>query len=130
MRSRSLTHVASRIWAVIAAAVTVLSATAVLAQTMPAGQQDMAMMRKMAAADQKLEQLVATMNAAKGEDKVTAIAAVVTELTAQRAAMQEHMRTHCAAMMTSMHPAAAVAKKEPETGAGTEADHAAHHPDK
>lgn len=130
MRNRSLTHVASRIWAVIAAAVTVLSATVVLAQSTPAGQQDMAMMRKMAAADQKLEQLLATMNAAKGEEKVAAIAAVVTELTAQRAAMQEHMRTHCAAMMASMHGAAPAAKKEPETGAGREADHAGHHPDK
>ena len=130
MRSKSVTHAAARIWAVIAAALTVLSATAVLAQSMPAGQQDMAMMRKMAAADQKLEQLLATMNSAKGEEKVTAIAAVVTELTAQRAQMQEHMRTHCAAMMTSKHGAAAVAKKEPETGAGAEADHTAHHPDK
>ena len=88
------------------------------------------MMKKMAAADQQLDDLLARMNVARGEEKVAAIAAVVTELTAQRAQMQEHMRTHCAAKMSSMHGSAEMAKKEPETGAGTEADHAAHHPEK
>lgn len=40
----------------------------------------------------KLDQLVAAMNAATGEAKVDAIAAVVNEMAAQHKMMHEHMR--------------------------------------
>lgn len=43
--------------------------------------------------DQKLEELVAKMNAAQGEAKVDAIAAVLNELVAQRKQMRQHMGT-------------------------------------
>jgi len=40
----------------------------------------------------KLEQLVAAMNAATGEAKVDAIAAVVNEMAAQHKMMHDHMK--------------------------------------
>jgi predicted metalloendopeptidase len=49
------------------------------------------MMDEMKAADAKLDQLVQQMNAASGEAKVTATAAVVTELVRQQKSMHEHM---------------------------------------
>ena len=49
------------------------------------------MMADMKAADEKLAALVATMNTAKGDAKVTALAQVVSELVVQHKAMHEHM---------------------------------------
>lgn len=49
------------------------------------------MMADMKAADEKLSALLATMNTAQGDAKVTAIAQVVNELVLQQKAMHEHM---------------------------------------
>lgn len=137
-----------RIASAIAAVTVALSTTLVLAQT-PAAQKEMAehqqkmaeqkaMMAKMAAADQKLAGLVATMNAAKGEGKVVAMAAVINELVAQRTHMQEQMRmqggmmermmTHMSAMHGSGGATTDKAPAKPKDA--TEADHGAHHPEK
>jgi len=75
-----------------------------------------AMMAKMAAADQRLADLAARMNAATGEDKVAAMAAVLNELVAQRKQM------HQSCGMMSNAPAAVTKTTEP--------DHSAHHPEK
>ena len=143
MDTKTLPSVAPRMWPAIALVIAVLSTPAVLAQTpAPAGhkndlgqsaaavtrgQGDMgdhkqkmaeqaAMMAKMAAADQKLADLVARMKAAKGEDKITAVAAVLEELVAQR----NQMHQACGMMKTA--PTAATEATEP--------DHGAHHPGK
>ena len=96
------------------------------------------MMAKMAADDQTLTDLLAKMNAAKGEAKVAAIAAVVTELAAQRSRMQAQMMRMQSGMMdqmmanmAAMHGSGGMMKKAPEREKGaTDADHAAHHPEK
>lgn len=49
------------------------------------------MMAAMKAADAKLDELVAAMNSAGGEAKVSAVALVVSELVRQQKAMHEHM---------------------------------------
>ena len=49
------------------------------------------MMADMKAADVKLDELVAAMNSAKGDAKVSALAQVVNELVRQHKAMHEHM---------------------------------------
>ena len=49
------------------------------------------MMAEMKAADGRLDSLVKEMNAASGEARVNAVAAVVTELVRQQKAMHEHM---------------------------------------
>jgi hypothetical protein len=49
------------------------------------------MMAEMKAADAKLDALVRDMNAANGNAKVNALAAVVTELVRQNRSMHEHM---------------------------------------
>jgi hypothetical protein len=49
------------------------------------------MMADMKAADQRLDGLVLTMNAASGMEKVTATAAVVSEIVAQRKTMRDGM---------------------------------------
>jgi hypothetical protein len=49
------------------------------------------MMAQMQAGDARLDALVKDMNAAKGEAKVDAVAAVVTELVTQQKAMHGHM---------------------------------------
>ena len=116
-----------RLWTGLVFGAVAGMATVVLAQA-PAG--DGQMMKNMAAADQKLSELVARMNTATGDEKVTAIAAVVAELTAQRAQMQEHMRTHCAGKMASMHGNAGMMHKAPDAAPKAEPDHTAHHPDK
>ena len=75
-----------------------------------------AMMAKMTAADQKIADLVATMNAATGEERIAAMTAVINELMAQR---------------KQMHESCGMMKKAPT--AATEAtgpDHGAHHPEK
>jgi hypothetical protein len=100
-----------------------------------------AMMARMAAADQKLDRLIEQMNAAKGEQKVDAIAAVVTELAAQRRQMceemmrmQTQMQSGMGEQMKSHMPAMApggTMKKTPDTVPGAaDGDHAAHHPEK
>lgn len=115
----------TRMCAAVAVLTVTLSATAALAQAPAAGRNDMAvhrqmmtdqkaMMAKMAAADQKLADLVARMNATKGEEQVAAVTAVLNELVAQRKQMHES----CGMMRT---PA------ETKTDA-SEADHAGHHP--
>jgi hypothetical protein len=76
----------------------------ILAQTSPAtpsqqqpmSMQDMSkmheqMMAQMKAGDTRLESLVNEMKAAKGDAKVDAVAAVVTELVSQHKAMHDHM---------------------------------------
>ncbi len=49
------------------------------------------MMAEMKAADSRLDALVKDMDSATGEAKVTAVAAVVTELVRQQKSMHEHM---------------------------------------
>ena len=66
------------------------------AQQQPMSMQDMAkmheqMMAQMTAGDAKLDTLVKEMNTAKGDAKVDAVAAVVTELVSQQKAMHGHM---------------------------------------
>ena len=50
------------------------------------------MMKMMEASEARLDQLVQTMNGAAGQKKVDAMAAVITELVAQRKKMRGHMR--------------------------------------
>ena len=50
------------------------------------------MLRRQQEDTARLEELVARMNAAKGEARVDAIAAVINEMLAQRRAMVAHMR--------------------------------------
>ena len=60
------------------------------------------MMADMKAMDQKLDGLVAKMNAAKGTDKVDAVAAAVSELVAQRTQMRTRMMSMQDGMMGHM----------------------------
>ena len=60
------------------------------------------MMADMKAADQRLDDLVATMNTASGMEKMAATATVVTEMVAQRRTMQEGMMTMQQRMMGHM----------------------------
>jgi hypothetical protein len=60
------------------------------------------MMADLKAADQRLDGLVATMNAASGQAKVDATAAVVTEIAAQRKTMREGMVNMHQGMMGHM----------------------------
>ena len=106
------------------------------------------MMASMRTPDQKLDALVTKMNAARGTDKVDAIAAVVKEMVTQRTQMRDQMMTmddrmmgHMMQHMTSMQggmmsrgqsSAASSMDNCPmmkdmakETPAG---DHAEHHP--
>src|SRR5262245_10920078 len=115
-----------RMWLTVAF-VAIAAVTAVAAVQAPAERPQM--MQNMAAADQKLSELVATMNAATGDKKVEAIAAVVSELVAQRKQMQEQMRTQGSMMeqmmsrMSAMHGSGGMMKGTPEPK--TDADHAA-----
>jgi hypothetical protein len=59
-------------------------------------------MADMKAADQRLDGLVATMNAASGQAKVDATAAVVTEIAAQRKTMRDGMMNMQGGMMSHM----------------------------
>ena len=95
------------------------------------------LMQNMTAADQRLSELVAKMNAATGDKKVDAMAAVITELVAQRKQMQEQMRMQGSMMdqmmsrMATMHGSGGMTKGTPEPKKdATDADHAAHHPEK
>ena len=106
-------------------------------QAVAPGPERQHMMQSMTAADQRLSELVAKMNAATGDKKVEAMAAVVTELVAQRKQMQEQMRMQGSMMdqmmsrMATMHGPGGMMKStsEPKKDA-TDADHAAHHPEK
>jgi len=60
------------------------------------------MMAEMKAADQQLDGLVATMNAASGADKTTATAAVVTTMIAQQRTMRDGMMKKQEGMMAHM----------------------------
>ena len=60
------------------------------------------MMADMKAADQRLDDLVATMNAASGAEKTAATAIVVTEMVTQRRAMQAGMMKMQEGMMSHM----------------------------
>ncbi len=60
------------------------------------------MMAGMKTADQRLDGLVAKMNAASGAEKTTATAVVVTEMVAQRATMRDGMMKMQEGMMTHM----------------------------
>ena len=68
----------------------------VAAQQSPSNMQDMMkmheqMMADMKAADAKLDALVKEMNAATGNAKINAVAAVINELVRQHKAMEAHM---------------------------------------
>ena len=60
------------------------------------------MMAGMKAADQRLDDLVATMNTASGMEKMAATATVVTEMVTQRRTMQEGMMKMQQGMMAHM----------------------------
>lgn len=60
------------------------------------------MMAEMKAADQRLDDLVAKMNAASGQAKVDATAATVTEIVAQRRTMRDRMMDMHQSMMGHM----------------------------
>jgi hypothetical protein len=62
------------------------------------------MMTGMKAADQRIDELVATMNTLSGMEKMTATAAVVIEMVTQRRTMREGMMGH---MMEHMQAGAA-----------------------
>lgn len=69
-------------------------------QAMMADQEKMA--AEMKSAEERLGDLVTTMNAATGTDKTTAVAAVINELITQRRAMQDGMMKRQHGMMTHM----------------------------
>ena len=69
-------------------------------QAMMAGREKM--MTSMKAADQRLDELVAKMNSASGMEKMTATAAVVTEMVTQRRTMREGMMKMQEGMMSHM----------------------------
>jgi len=60
------------------------------------------MMGEIKIADQRLDGLVAKMNAASGAEKTTATAVVVTEMVAQRVTMRDGMMKMQQGMMTHM----------------------------
>jgi hypothetical protein len=85
----------------------------------------------------RLDTLVSRMNKATGNSKVTAMAAVINELVAQRKVMQEHMRQMMesregAGMMRMMKEPAGGEHPAPTPGADSmpadTAGHAGHHP--
>ena len=94
------------------------------------------MMAKLQAGEQALTELLGRMHAANGDDKLAAMAAVVTELAAQRAAMRQMMQMQGAMMermmahMSEMHAARGM-KAGPAPGSDApEPDHSAHDPAK
>lgn len=104
------------------------------AATMERGRMQM-MMQRAAESDQKLDALVTRMNAARGDQKVAAIAEVVTELVAQRKQMHEQMRMQAEMMdrMMSMHGMGGMMNKAPGQApvpapAPKGDEHSTHHP--
>ena len=94
-----------------------------------------AQMQKMDSLNARVDTLVSRMNRATGNSKVTAMAAVINELVAQRKLMQEHMRQMMESregMMRMMKEPAAGAPPAPMPGADSmpadTAGHAGHHP--
>jgi hypothetical protein len=92
-------------------------------------------MQMMDSLNARLDTLVSRMNQATGNGKITAMAAVINELVAQRKAMQGHMRQMMESRegtMPMMKEPAAGAHPAPTPGAdSTPADsagHAGHHP--
>jgi hypothetical protein len=73
-----------------------------MAKCMAMKAQQEKMMAEVQAADQRLDGLVAKLNAASGQAKVDATAAAVTEIVAQRKAMRESMMTMQHGMMGHM----------------------------
>ena len=93
------------------------------ANTMPDHQK---MMAEMKASQKKLDDLVAAMNQATGDEKVTRLAAVVTELVAQHREMCERMMSGTMMPMSMMqHTPDATA---PAPTGKPEDNHATHHP--
>jgi len=84
-------------------------------------QQDKTMM-SMEAADKRLDDLVSQLNAAKGNDRIDKLAAVVNELVTER----KQMRAMMGGMMKEMH--GGMMQHATENKAGD--DHSAHHPEK
>ena len=90
------------------------------------------MMAEMIASQKRLDELVAKMNAATGAAKIDQVAAVVTELVAQRKMMESRMMSEGGMLMRMMEmmqpgqPAPAPLSKEP--GAAPPAGHEQHHP--
>jgi hypothetical protein len=86
--------------------------------------------------NRRLDSLVAEMNRASGDQKVTAMAAVITELVAQRKAMQNRMQQMMqgeGGMMGRMKDSKSAGPKptaKPDSAAADTTDHAAHHPPK
>ena len=156
MSRSQLLSTAGRMWSAVAVVAVAGAATVALAQAPVDGGHHQSpaapaagpaanaadrqqMMKMMAADDEKLAGLITTMNAAKGDAKVAAIAAVVNELAAQRTRMQMQMMRMQAGMMdqmmshmAAMHgPGGMMNKKAPEPAPGvSDQDHAAHHPEK
>jgi hypothetical protein len=94
------------------------------------------MMQRSADSDRKLAELVIRMNAARGDQKVAAIADVVTELVAERKQMHEQMRMQAEMMerMMSMHGTGGMMNKAPSqapvpTPAPQGDEHSTHHPE-
>jgi len=84
------------------------------------------MMSEMQAGQKKLDDLVASMNAAKDAEKADRIAAVVTEMVA----MHKQMMAHMMAMPMMSTPGGMMQRGAgPAPGTGTAADHEQHHPD-
>jgi hypothetical protein len=81
-----------------------------------AGQQPM--MASMQAADKKLDDLVAQLNAARGEDRLDKVIAVVKELVAERKTMRDRMAGRGGMMMNKESAA-------PDTSN----EHSTHHPE-
>lgn len=91
------------------------------------------------ALDEKLDGLVATMNAATGSDKVEAIAAVVNEMAAQRKVLQEKRSAMQAGMMQHMMEHMQMGKQSlmmcpmmqamqaPQKDSGKSDEHSQHH---
>ena len=155
MSRSQLLSTAGRMWSAVAAVAIAGAATVALAQApvdgghhqSPAPPTDRPaanaedrqhIMKMMATDDETLAGLITTMNAAKGDQKVAAIAAVVNELAAQRTWMRTQMMRMQAGMdqmmshMATMHgPGGMMNKKAPEPAPGvSDQDHAAHHPEK
>jgi hypothetical protein len=135
-------------------AVVLAAAAALPAQETPPGpspqcEEMMAMHQgmhsRMEEMDSQLADLVARMNAASGEEKTDAIAAVVTELVTQRQAMHammaemqpmmmQHMMRHMGSgMMEGMEHSMAgcpmMGKSPAEEDDEGETEHSAHHPE-
>jgi Spy/CpxP family protein refolding chaperone len=79
-------------------------------------QEHEAMMERMRASQEKLDALVAAMDAAQGPEKVNAVADVVRELVAERKAMTEHMREMHEHMRQSRGKGSASAPGTPAPG--------------